>query len=380
MVSSEIKFIASRVIIRFRGPTDMTEEGVEENILSIADRYDTFFVDVYGVLYNGVLLYKGTLETMSELKKQGKRIVILSNSTMVSEDARRSYESKGMYKGVHYDQFITSGEYLHYALTSASADIFREFGSREEFFVKCLFIGNSSVFANSRITKTDSFDAANVIYVGVPRTSYGSLRIDNLSDENGSPVKVEEVIHRDWHKLRDPYGRKGTGEFASILEKCLQKQKILLVANPDMFAYESEMTPENKATGKAVPVFTQGILGKYYERMGGKVVYFGKPYSGIYEFASRFTKPNDKVVMVGDTPWTDILGANNFGIDSAMVMTGVSREFLNRGEADKKNERKVNLEELLYEVSDRICGSARGKMTPTYVLKRFAACNTGGRV
>ena len=97
---------------------------IEKNILSIADQYDTFFIDVYGVLYNGLSLYNNTLETMEELKRLGKKIIILSNTTQVSEDAKRGYEQRGMYEGTHYDKFLTSGEYLHYIFSSKSQEIF----------------------------------------------------------------------------------------------------------------------------------------------------------------------------------------------------------------------------------------------------------------
>lgn len=335
---------------------------IEKNILSLADQYDTFFVDVYGVLYNGLSLYNNTLETMEELKRLGKKIIILSNSTQVSVDAKLGYEHRGMYKGTHYDKFLTSGEYLNYIFASKSSEIPKILGKKIS-SVKCLFMGNASIFADSQIQKTDSFDCADLMYVGIPRTLYGRVRIDNLLDENDNPIKIEDVIHHDWHKLHDPLGRKGPMEFAAVLEKCLEKNKILLVANPDMFGYESD------SNQKIIPIFTQGILGKYYEKLGGKVLYFGKPYGGIFEFGKRFTEPNDKIVMVGDTPWTDILGANNSGIDSAMVMTGVAGEFLK----DNAIPLEQRLDKLYGEISYRILGlKQEGSNRPTHLLERFA--------
>lgn len=334
---------------------------IEKNILSIANQYDTFFVDVYGVLYNGFSLYDNTLETMEELKKLGKKIIILSNTTQVSEDAKRSYEQHEMYAGTHYDKLVTSGEYLHYILTSNSQEISKNLG-KEISSVKCLFMGNASVFADSQIIKTESFDYADLMYVGMPRTLYGRVRIDDLLDENENPVKIEDVVHCDWHKLHDPSGRKGPMEFAAVLEKCLEKNKILLVANPDMFAHESD------STHKIAPVFAQGILGKYYEKLGGKVIYFGKPYKGIFEFAKQFTEPEDKIMMIGDTPWTDILGANNANIDSALVMTGIAGEFLK----DEKIPLEQRFDVLYGEISYRVSGQQEGSNRPTHVLEKFA--------
>ena len=334
---------------------------IEKNILSIADQYDTFFVDVYGVLYNGLSLYDNTLGTMEELRKLGKKIIILSNATLVSEDAKRSYEQRGMYSGVHYDEFLTSGEYLHNVLISNFHEISKSL-DKEISSVKCLFMGNANIFSDSQIIKTESFDYADLMYVGVPRASYGRVRVDDLLDENDEPVKIEDVVHCDWYKLHDPLGRRGPMEFAAVLEKCLEKNKVLLVANPDMFAHESD------SSQKVAPVFAQGILGRYYEKLGGKVVYFGKPYEGIYNFAKQFADPKDKIAMVGDTPWTDILGANNASINSAMVMTGVTAEFIK----DESIPLEKRFDRLFGEISYRMSGLRQCQNRPTHTLERFA--------
>lgn len=340
---------------------------IEDSILDIADNYDTFFVDVYGVLYDGVLLYDGTLTTLQELKRLGKNIVIVSNSTMVAEDAKRGYERRGMYEGIHYDKVVTSGEYLHYVVTHRSQEI-TEIVGKQVNSIKCLFMGNASVFADSQINKTDSFELADLVYIGVPRASYGRVRIDNLLDETGHFVNIEDVLSQDWHKLQDSQGHKGPEEFALVLEKCLEHNKILLVANPDMFAYESDSNDACPGVSKVVAIFTQGILGMYYEKIGGKVVYFGKPYKGIFEFARRFAKPDDRIVMVGDTPWTDVLGANGAGIDSALVITGVSGEFLK----DKSGKLiEDNFENLYGDIAKKMC-KIDGLMRPTHVLHKFA--------
>ena len=44
---------------------------------------------------------------------------------------------------------------------------------------------------------------------------------------------------------------------------------------------------------------------------------------------------NDEILMVGDTIETDILGASDFGIDSALVLTGNGARF--RDELLKQN-------------------------------------------
>ena len=68
-----------------------------------------------------------------------------------------------------------------------------------------------------------------------------------------------------------------------------------------------------------------GALALQYEKLGGKVKYFGKPYKKIYQKTLEKIKVKNKkkIIAIGDSLRTDILGANNFGIDSALVLSGI---------------------------------------------------------
>lgn len=61
--------------------------------------------------------------------------------------------------------------------------------------------------------------------------------------------------------------------------------------------------------------------------VGKRVIRFGKPSSQMFIFAlelmqQRLWVTKDQVLMVGDTLFTDIMGGNKFGIDTALVLTG----------------------------------------------------------
>jgi ribonucleotide monophosphatase NagD (HAD superfamily) len=318
---------------------------------------------MYGVLYDGVSLYCDTLDTMKKLRKLGKKIIILSNSTQVSLDAKLGYSQRGMFDGVHYDEIVTSGEFLHYIVTNNIKDFADAVGSNVN-TVKCLFMGNGDIFTGSPIDRIGNYDDADFIYVGVPRSSYGSVRIDDVL-EAGVPLNIEDVIGRDWSGLKDRSGRNGFAEFDHVLKICLQKNKVLVVANPDIFAHGSV-----RDTSKKVPIVTQGCIGKYYERLGGKVVYFGKPYKEIFEYAKQFVNPSDRIAMVGDTPWTDILGAVNAGLNSVLVTTGITEEFCEKMDLALSDISKIEL--LLNDLSHRM-SNFEGDIRPTHIIKRFAA-------
>ncbi|MDE3038851.1 MAG: TIGR01459 family HAD-type hydrolase, partial [Pseudomonadota bacterium] len=75
-----------------------------------------------------------------------------------------------------------------------------------------------------------------------------------------------------------------------------------------------------------------GVLAADYEKMGGTVKYFGKPFPEIYEYCMEllFPSPRErekkKILAIGDGIVTDIAGAVSFGIDAALVTGGIIKK------------------------------------------------------
>ena len=65
--------------------------------------------------------------------------------------------------------------------------------------------------------------------------------------------------------------------------------------------------------------YCAGSVAKLFEEIGGKVIYFGKPHSFIYDMC---LKKNEKTLVIGDNLRTDIKGANNFNLDSIFISSG----------------------------------------------------------
>ena len=89
---------------------------------------------------------------------------------------------------------------------------------------------------------------------------------------------------------------------------------LMICVNPDI-----EVVRGNKKE------FCAGALALKYEEFGGNVKYFGKPYIDIYKNAMQKIgfKDKKKILVIGDSLRTDILGASNFNIDSALVLSGI---------------------------------------------------------
>ena len=79
---------------------------------------------------------------------------------------------------------------------------------------------------------------------------------------------------------------------------------------------------------------TGTVIGALHYASGTAPYVVGKPQPAIFETSLRALGANaDQTLMVGDRLETDILGANQLGIDSAAVLTGVtSRDEISKHE------------------------------------------------
>ena len=50
------------------------------HLSEIFDNYDTFIIDLWGVMHNGIKLNPKAMEAIDHLKKNSKKIVFLSNA------------------------------------------------------------------------------------------------------------------------------------------------------------------------------------------------------------------------------------------------------------------------------------------------------------
>ncbi len=259
------------------------------SLLQIADKVDVFFIDVYGVLWNGEAFYPPALEVCKKLIAMGKRIYILSNATTVGSHFREKRAKNGFIQGIHYTDVVTSGDVLKYKL------------EQENFFDdvvgnktgKYLLIGLPNDRLLNSILPRQTFDVneAEAVYIGALRGKGGALY------EDLTP-------------------------FLPLAQAALDKGLPAICSNPDYFAFHGNL--------KHV---TSGSLGKWYEEHGGKVYWTGKPYDEIYSFALKMANATpSKTAMVGDTLRTDIKGGYNAGLKTVLITrTGMTADELKSG-------------------------------------------------
>ena len=71
-----------------------------------------------------------------------------------------------------------------------------------------------------------------------------------------------------------------------------------------------------------------GSVAMVFEKLGGQVIYFGKPYPEVYNQSTD--NKNKKILAIGDNLNTDIKGANLLNYDSMIITNGIHKEEIKR--------------------------------------------------
>ena len=90
-------------------PEGMIDVEILDGIAPIADRYDGFVLDLWGVVHDGQKPYPGVPEALAELKARGKRVVFLTNAPRRSWAVQTLLDRMGLDRAL-YDGIMASGE------------------------------------------------------------------------------------------------------------------------------------------------------------------------------------------------------------------------------------------------------------------------------
>ena len=80
-----------------------------KGLSQIQSKYDTFFIDLWGVIHNGIQSYPGAINVLENLNKLNKRFVLISNAPRPSKSVEKYLINLKMDK-VFLNNIFTSGE------------------------------------------------------------------------------------------------------------------------------------------------------------------------------------------------------------------------------------------------------------------------------
>lgn len=242
-------------------------------INAIFDKYDFFILDIWGVVHNGMEIYPGVKDALLRLKNAKKQFCFLSNSPRPNEIVHTKLKNIGL-DFIVQDQIITSGNYFRYSVQS----------------------GDYKHLQNRKIYALDAEKNRDILK---------DLQLNMVNDLASADYFVIMSYSSDLAKEEPRY--------KAFFEQALKLNLTAICPNPDRLVND----------GKDIK-YVNGYFAQMYQKMGGKVLYFGKPHVGIYQYlAQKFTPPLTRTLAIGDSIETDIVGANKFNIDSLLVMNGI---------------------------------------------------------
>lgn len=243
------------------------------SLLDVADEFDVLLLDGFGVLNVGAEPIEGMPDVINTLINKGKAAFVLTNGATfpVMKNAVR-YPKWGY--NIPVEQVISSRNAVEHAVPSHPLS-----------------------------TRGKTWGV-----IGAPDYEPETLKVKSIYLTEENVDSVDGIIFLgtlDWNSEKQAW----------LLESLSKRPRPVLIGNPDVCApLTSEFTTE------------PGVYALDIKAVDGTSVhFFGKPFQLCY--ALSFSKIIDvvgsidpsRVLMVGDTLHTDILGGNTFGMKTALM-------------------------------------------------------------
>ena len=249
----------------------------------IAKNYKTIFFDAFGVLKNHKGLINGIEGTFAYLDQLGIDYYVLTNDASRSpQELAMGYHSNGI-SSLTTEKILSSGmlamEYLKAKIRTGT-----------------------------------------VAYLGTERSAH-YIETAGLQAMPISTLNLDKQEHVDNIKclaFLDDEGFDWNHDINKVINLLRRKNMSVVVANTDI---------NYPVTRKDVAVAVGGLADMVEQIVGKRFIRFGKPDAQVFMFAFEMaqevqTVRRDEILMIGDTLYTDIIGGNKFGLDTALVLSG----------------------------------------------------------
>ena len=246
-----------------------------KGLSSIISDFDLLFIDIWGVIHNGIKLNGDSVEVLNKLDEIKKEYILLTNAPRPNSKVISFLTNMGLDEK-KCQKVYTSGEAsINYLTTDWKNLKFFHIGPPRDFDLFKLFKKN----------KVEKIDNANFFLC------------TGLFDSQSENLEF-------YKKMLLPYIKKR-----------------MICTNPDLIVDRGKKRE-----------FCAGMIAKIFEDIGGRVDYFGKPYPLVYNQSTN-TK-NKKILCIGDNLNTDIKGANIQNYSSLFISGGIHK---NENEGNLEN-------------------------------------------
>jgi HAD superfamily hydrolase (TIGR01459 family) len=258
---------------------------------NLSAKYPVWFVDIWGVVHNGVLPFATTVDVLAKHRANGGTVILVSNSPRSEKGVTFQLDEVGVRKDA-YDAAVTSGD-----------------------------VTQSLMLAEP---------TGKLFHLGPQRdvSLFEGLKVERVSQDEAGAIICTGLYHDD---------RETPDDYTNLLTELRARNLPMICANPDKIARKGDRL-----------MYCAGALAEVYQNMGGAVQMAGKPYAPIYERALLKAAQcrgqaveKSQILAIGDGPETDILGAATQGFPVVYVSGGV------REHADDMASEKAHIQKLV---------------------------------
>lgn len=248
---------------------------------TVVKNYKAVFFDAFGVLKNHKGIIPGIERTFQYLDRKGIYYYILTNDSSRSPEALSQwYRDRGI-QCVTTDKILSSGmlamEYFKAKVTNGNA----------------------------------------VAYLGTENSAH-YIETAGLQTIPVRDIDLNNIEHIESFAFLDDEGFNWNDDINKTINLLRKKNMTVVVANTDI-NYPVSRNDISVAIGSLADM-VEKIIGKNFIR-------FGKPDAQMFLLAYERAQQDiplkrNEILMVGDTLYTDIIGGNKFGLDTALVLSG----------------------------------------------------------
>lgn len=246
---------------------------VLSSVASLPEKYQAWLCDIWGVMHNGMRPFAGACDACVRFREQGGVVVLLSNSPRPHGSVGRQLAQIGVPE-TSYDAIVTSGDVTQQILGVRRDRTFFHLGPDRD---------------------KEIFDGLDM-----------------------EPVDLEMADYVLCSGLYDDLTQT-PADYTDLLQDLRARDMPMVCANPDLQVERDDRL-----------IYCAGALAAEYEKLGGEVLYTGKPHLPIYERALALISdlkgasvPRSKILCIGDGLKTDMAGAAAAGMDSLFVASAL---------------------------------------------------------
>src|SRR6201985_3871916 len=254
----------------------MTALRFAERLRDLIGGVDVVLSDIWGVVHNGLVAFPEACEALHPFRSQGGTVILITNAPRPADSVQRQLRKLGVADET-YDAIVSAGDLTRlYVAGHPGRKVFWLGPERDN----SIHRGLDPVLAPLQ-------DADYIVCTG-------------LMDEETETAE----------------------DYREMMVQACQRKLPLICANPDIVVERGDRL-----------IYCAGAIAELYRELGGEVIFCGKPHLPIYERAMALAGARQghqpklgRVLAIGDSVRTDLVGAHGFGIDSLFVTRGIHAE------------------------------------------------------